>query len=242
MIQISPETNSLISDLNEKLKEKCTELKLTIDSSPGEGTFKLCLLNNNECVSYLIINNENDTFNILSRTDDEYRRRGYNKFLTAVSICLADTMTASEYLFSSTNVEARIRILKEYKHMLKDELDRLNDELDRLNDELDRLNDELDRLNDEGKDGDSLKDKIYKLKDEIDMLKKSEPLNFFVPIAENKNKAEDIITIWINNCDKGRAGGTRRKTQRRKNKTQKRKSKKTQRRKNKTQRHQKRNT
>ena len=240
MVQITDRTNELISDLNEKLEENCPDLQLTV--FPIGVDVKLCLLNKDECVSYLTINDYNGTFNILSRTNDEYQGRGYNKFLTAVSICLADTMTASEYLFSSTNVEARIRILKEYKHMLKDELERLKDELD-------RLNDELDRLNDEGKDGDSLKDKIYKLKDEIDRLKKGkyrpkegEPLNFFVPIAENKNKAEDIITIWINNCDKGRARGTRRKTQRRKNKTQKRKSKKTQRRKNKTQRHQKRNT
>ena len=123
MIQISPETNSLISDLNEKLKEKCTELKLTIDSSPGKGTFKLCLLNNNECVSYLIINDDNNTFNILSKTEAGHENRGYNKFLTAVSICLVDTMTHFKVLFSSTSVAARIHILSEYNHISKKDED-----------------------------------------------------------------------------------------------------------------------
>jgi hypothetical protein len=57
---------------------------------------------------------------------------------------------------------------------------------------------------------------------------------FTIPIYENKNKAKNIITEWINNkCVKSKAnvkGGkkTRRNKQRRKNKTQRRKSKKTQ--------------
>ncbi len=63
----------------------------------------------------MIINDNNDYFNILSETKPEYRGRGYNKFLTAVCIYLADTMTKSKYLFSSTLVEERIHILSEYK-------------------------------------------------------------------------------------------------------------------------------
>ena len=178
---ITSGTNTFILNLNEKLKENCPDLQLSIFPF-GKDTFKLCLLNNNVCASYLIINNDSDNLNILSETNNEYQGRGYNKFLTAVSICLADTMTECKELYSSTSVKARIHILSEYKHRLE--------------------------------------------KDEEDFI-------FFVPIYENKNKAENIITEWINNkCAKSKAnfngGGkkTRRNKQRQKNKTQRRKSKK----------------
>jgi hypothetical protein len=201
MIQITEKTNLLISELNNKLKN-CPGLQLTILPN-GTNTFKLCLLNNNVCVSYLIINNDSGNFNILSRTDSQYQGRGYNKFLTAVSIYLADTMTKSKYLYSATSVAARIHILSEYKQGLE----KIDEEYD---------NEEYD-------------DEEYKSENEEDNR------IFYIPIYENKNKAKNIITEWINNkCVKSKAnvkgGGkkTRRNKQRRKNKTQRRKSKKTQ--------------
>ena len=115
---ITSGTNTFILNLNEKLKENCPDLQLSIFPF-GKDTFKLCLLNNNVCASYLIINNDNDNLNILSETNNEYQGRGYNKFLTAVSICLADTMTECKELYSSTSVKARIHILSEYNHRLE---------------------------------------------------------------------------------------------------------------------------
>lgn len=118
MIQITDNTKLLISELNNKLKENCPDLQISI-LPHGKDTFKLCILNNNVCVSYLIITDDNNTFNIISETDKEYQGKGYNKFLTAVSICLADTMTNCRELVSSTYVEARIHILSEYEHTLE---------------------------------------------------------------------------------------------------------------------------
>lgn len=193
---ISSGTNTFILNLNEKLKENCPDLQLSIFSF-GKDTFKLCLLNNNVCASYLIINNKNDNFNILSKTNIEYEGRGYNKFLTAVSICLADTMTTSEYLFSSTSVRARIHILSEYEHRLEEN------------------------------------ENFLRRPHHPHHPPPPPPLNFFVPIYKNKNKAQDIITKWINNkCAKSKSnvngGGkkTRRNKQRQKNKKQRQKSKK----------------
>ena len=195
MIQITDNTNLLISDLNEKLKTNCPDLQLTV--FPKGIDFKLCLLNNDVCVSYLTINDINGFFNILSQTNDEYQGRGYNKFLTAVSIYLADTMTEYQELYSSTSVKARIHILSQYNHRLEE-------------------------YEEDGEDGED------------------KPLNFFIRIDENKNKAENIITEWIQNkCVKNKAnvegGGnkTRRNKQRRKSKRRKSKRRKSKRRKTK---------
>ena len=195
MVQITDRTNELISDLNEKLEENCPDLHLTV--FPIGVDVKLCLLNKDECVSYLTINDYNGTFNILSRTNDEYQGRGYNKFLTAVSIYLADTMTECDELYSSTSVEARIHILSQYEH----------------------------RLEEDEEDEEEIPEKL---------------LNFFIPIDENKNQAENIITEWIQNkCVKNKAnvegGGnkTRRNKQRRKSKRRKSKRRKSKRRKTK---------
>ena len=189
MVQITDRTNELISDLNEKLKENCPDLQLTV--FPYGVDVKLCLLlNNDECVSYLTITDYNGTFNILSRTNDTYQGKGYNKFLTAVSIYLADTMTEYDELYSSTSVEARIHILSEYEHRLE--------------------------------------------KDEEDDYGYGSS-NFFVPIYENKNKAEEIMTKWINNkCVKANVGGkkTRGDKQRRKSQIRKSKKRKTKRKRN----------
>jgi hypothetical protein len=191
MIHITDNTNLLISDLNEKLKTNCPDLQLTV--FPKGIDFKLCLLNNNVCVSYLTINDYNGFLNILSQTNDEYQGRGYNKFLTAVSIYLADTMTEYQELNSSTSVKARIHILSQYKYRLEE-------------------------YEEDGEDGED------------------KPLNFFIRIDENKNKAENIITEWIQNkCVKNKAnvegGGnkTRRNKQRRKSKRRKSKRRKTKR-------------
>ena len=195
MVQITDMTNELISDLNEKLEENCPDLQLTV--FPIGVDVKLCLLNKDECVSYLTINDYNGTFNILSRTNDEYQGRGYNKFLTAVSIYLADTMTECDELYSSTSVEARIHILSQYEH----------------------------RLEEDEEDEEEIPEKL---------------LNFFIPIDENKNQAENIITEWIQNkCVKNKANvkgegnKTRRNKQRRKSKRRKSKRRKSKRRKTK---------
>ena len=195
MVQITDRTNELISDLNEKLEENCPDLQLTV--FPKGIDFKLCLLNNDVCVSYLTINDYNGFFNILSQTNDEYQGRGYNKFLTAVSIYLADTMTECDELYSSTSVEARIHILSQYEH----------------------------RLEEDEEDEEEIPEKL---------------LNFFIPIDENKNQAENIITEWIQNkCVKNKANvkgegnKTRRNKQRRKSKRRKSKRRKSKRRKTK---------
>ena len=196
MVQITDRTNELISDLNEKLKENCPDLQLTV--FPYGVDVKLCLLlNNDECVSYLTITDYNGTFNILSRTNDTYQGKGYNKFLTAVSIYLADTMTEYDELYSSTSVEARIHILSQYEH----------------------------RLEEDDEDEEEIPEKL---------------LNFFIPIDENKNQAENIITEWIQNkCVKNKANvegegnKTRRNKQRRKSKRRKSKRLKSKRRKTK---------
>ena len=122
MIEIKDRTNSLISELNKKLNNKCSDFELRILSYQGN-MFELCLLENKVCVSYLIINDDNNTFNILSKTEAGHENRGYNKFLTAVSICLVDTMTHFKVLFSSTSVAARIHILSEYNHISKKDED-----------------------------------------------------------------------------------------------------------------------
>ena len=196
MVRITGDTNDLISDLNEKLEENCSDLQLTLTVFPNGVDVKLCLLNNDECVSYLTITDYNGTFNILSRTNDAYQGRGYNKFLTAVSIYLADTLTECEELYSSTSVEARIHILSQYEHRLEDE-----------------------------EDEEEIPEKLF---------------NFFIPIDENKNQAENIITEWIQNkCvknkanDEGRGNKTRRNKQRRKSKTRKSKTRKSKTRKSK---------
>jgi len=136
MIQITEKTNLLILELNNKLKN-CPGLQLSI--GPVGVQFRLCLLlknnllNKYECVSQLIINDDNNYFNILSETKPEYRGRGYNKFLTAVSICLADTMTKSKDLYSATSVKARIHILSEYKQRLE----KIDEEYEEYEDEED---------------------------------------------------------------------------------------------------------
>lgn len=126
-IQITENTISVINKLNQQLKQKCRHLELHVHPD-GYEQFKLCLINNNiinnnNCVSHLTINTDNGTFNILSQTLSEYQGMGYNKFLTAVSICLANTMTECIELFSSTKVEARIHILSEYEHRLEKDKD-----------------------------------------------------------------------------------------------------------------------
>ena len=64
----------------------------------------------------MIIHDTGGTFNILSATQLPYRGRGYNKFLTAVSIYIATTMTNVTQLFSSTSVSERKHILEQYEH------------------------------------------------------------------------------------------------------------------------------
>ena len=121
MVRITGKTISLISDLNKKLEENCHHLQLTLTKSKNGEDVKLCLLYKGACASYLTINDITGSFNILSRTNDEYQGRGYNKFLTAVSIYLADTMTEYDELYSSTSVEARIHILSQYEHRLEED-------------------------------------------------------------------------------------------------------------------------
>jgi len=128
MCQITANTNLLISNLNEQLKTNCPDLQLTISQFGAD--FKLRLLKNGACVSLLTISDQYDAFSILSQTNDEYQGRGYNKFLTAVSIYLADTMTKHKELFSSTSNKARIHILSQYDHRLKEYEDQEDEDED----------------------------------------------------------------------------------------------------------------
>jgi hypothetical protein len=112
-LEINRDTRRFIEGINDQLREKCPGLNISI--TPVGSQLKLCL-NKDECVSYLIINNLDGNYNIVSRTLDGHRVKGYNKFLTAVSIYIADTMTRCEHLLALTNVEAIIRILDKYKH------------------------------------------------------------------------------------------------------------------------------
>jgi hypothetical protein len=52
----------------------------------------------------------------LSITVNGNERNGYNTFLTAVCIFIADTITKRTVLYSLTKVVTRKRILSEYKH------------------------------------------------------------------------------------------------------------------------------
>lgn len=67
MIKISEDTEALIYNLNNQLKKNCTDLLLYIGPY-GRDIFKLCLLlknnllNKYECVSQLIINDNNNYF------------------------------------------------------------------------------------------------------------------------------------------------------------------------------------
>lgn len=225
MSKITTDTNSVISELNKKLKDNCTDLELTIRPF-SKNEFKLCLLNDKVIASDLIINNDDGTFNILSTTVDKYQRRGYNKFLTAVSIFLADTMTKSKELYSSTNVKARIHILSEYRHRMEEE--RSSEEEERSSKEKERSSKEKERRSKEKKRRSKEEErKFVERRFKECRVEECQQFNFFVPIAENKIKAMGIIDEWITNkCVKNKAndmgGGkkTRRNKQRQKNKTQ----------------------
>ena len=112
---ITHETNKKISYLNDNLQNNCPDFQLFIVKHGG-ATIKLGLKQSNIEVSYLVINNDNNTFNILSKTNVGHENKGYNKFLTAVSIYLADTMNSPKNLFSNTAVAARQHILEQYIH------------------------------------------------------------------------------------------------------------------------------
>ena len=107
---------TLIDKINEKLKLKCPKLNLVIVKY-GYKTVKLCLNKDNNCISNLVINNDNARYNILSNTEKKYEGKKYNKLLTAVSIVIANALDESlTVLYSNTQVDARKHILEKYIH------------------------------------------------------------------------------------------------------------------------------
>jgi hypothetical protein len=198
VLVISENTITKIEEINNQLKSKCIDLELSIFNFGID--IKLCLNLNSQCVSDLIITDDNSTFNILSETSENHRGKGYNKFLTAVSIYLAKTLMEKkiDYLFSSTVVKERIHILSQYKNYIVEKLKE------------NKKNHGIDEDEDEDEDEDTT-------------------YIFHIPIDDNETFAKEIIDTWINNnCTK--KGGkfkysTKKNKKGKKNKTKKQKIK-----------------
>ena len=200
MIDISEDTNKLINEINDQLTENCPGLQVNIVKKIVD--FKLCLFLNDECVSFIVIDDVNNNFNILSRTLANYQGKGYNEFLTAVCIYLADTMTTDlEFIYSRTKVVARIKVLDKYDDKTKTIFVRENSKND----------------NDDNEDDDDKPNKVPV----------EEEYEYFVKISpKNKNIAEGIINTWINNkCIKVKTGGKKTRRNKQKRKSKKRKTK-----------------
>ena len=131
MVHISDATNKLIDEINEKLEKKCSGLQVNIalytDTELNIECLKLCLLLNNECVSYIKIDDSDGpsgsstNLNIDCRTPAKYQGNGYNTFLTALTIYLARTV--GEYycnsIFAETVNEKVMRVLEKYDYTLE---------------------------------------------------------------------------------------------------------------------------
>jgi len=190
MVLITDATKDLIEELNKRLEENCSDLKLTINKAPI-GDIILCLNYEEECVSFLTLNDDYENFlSILSVTVDKYQRKGYNKFLTAVCIFLADTITDSKVIFLETHNKVIIHILEKYNYRKTKE-------------------DLSSRKSKEDLSSPPSRKSEKKFDYYLDIDKK------------NKKKAEEIINEWIDNkCVRVKKGGnkTRRNKQKRKSK------------------------
>jgi hypothetical protein len=131
IMKITESTTKIINDINKQIQtSKCPDLKITIEKSGDQ--FKLCLNNKeNNCISQIVINNDDEQYNILSNTKEQFRKQNYNKFLTAISIVIAKTLnTELQTLFSSTFSKARMSVLEYYKYRSEYDEDDEDDEDD----------------------------------------------------------------------------------------------------------------
>ena len=210
MIDISEDTDKLIKEINDNLKEKCPGLQVNIVKKIVD--FKLCLFLNDKCVSFIMIDDDDNKFNITSVTNDKYRGNGYNKFLTAVTIYLARTMTNElNVIYSATTNPARMHILEQYENTKNIVVKKEKKSEDYEDDD-----DDDDKHNDDDDDDDKLNKVSVK------------EYEYFVEIStENENKAKSIIDDWINNkkCIKVKTGGKKTRRNKQKRKSKKRKTK-----------------
>ena len=111
--------NKALEPINVLLQQKCPNLKIQVIKFGVDCKLEL-IREDNIVLSFLHITTDDDTYNILSHTEEKYRNRKYNKLLTAVSIYIADVFlkdTGVNTLFSSTSVLARKKILEKYNHV-----------------------------------------------------------------------------------------------------------------------------
>ena len=113
VLTITEDTIKIIDEINQKLKRKCPSLEIKINKKGIQHS--LNLEKAGRMMSHLIIQDDNNTYNILSTTEPGYEGKKYNKLLTAVSIVIASSLNGPSKLFSSTSVTARKKILEYYE-------------------------------------------------------------------------------------------------------------------------------
>ena len=113
VLTITEDAIKIIDEINQKLKRKCPSLEIKINKNGIQHS--LNLEKAGRMMSHLIIQDDNNTYNILSTTETRYEGRKYNKLLTAVSIVIASSLNGPSKLFSSTSVTARKKILEYYE-------------------------------------------------------------------------------------------------------------------------------
>jgi hypothetical protein len=113
VLTITEDTIKIIDEINQKLKRKCPSLEIKINKKGIQHS--LSLEKAGRMMSHLIIQDDNNTYNILSTTEPRYEGRKYNKLLTAVSIVIASSLNGPSKLFSNTSVAARKKILEYYE-------------------------------------------------------------------------------------------------------------------------------
>jgi hypothetical protein len=238
VFNITNNTNLLISKLNNKLRVNCPDLQLSIVQDEY-GPTRLCLLNNNVWVDELRLSDYENSYTILSNHDFDVDRedeiesdplgKGYHRFLIALSIYLADTLTDYDEACTETNVISRLHIFAEYDHKIEVEDDIEDDEYPEYSDD--------EEFSDDGRPPPMSEAEMRRLarerqaENDPNYIDTSAIYHVFLSIKKNKNKAKNIVDKWINNnCEKYKGGKkTRRNKQRRKNKTLKSKNRKTKR-------------
>jgi len=239
MVLITDATKDLIMQLNQKLRKNCPHLEVVIRKAGVD--IKLSLNYNDIRVSYLVLNDHLKHLGISPETVDGHEGKGYNKFLTAVCIFLADTITDTKVLYAETYVGAVKHILSEYKHDKKqfgnttEEEEEEEDRQKKTKRNTKEEQEEEDRqkktkrntAEEEEEENRQKKPKRSTPDEEERKLKEKEHFKFFVYIIEeNKKKAEEIMNEWINNkCVRVKKGGKKTRGNKQKRKSKKCKSK-----------------
>lgn len=120
VLTITEDAIKIIDEINQKLKRKCPSLEIKINKKGNQHS--LNLEKAGRMMSHLIIQDDNNTYNILSTTETRYEGRKYNKLLTAVSIVIASSLNGPSELYSQTSVAARKKILEYYEVKSKIEI------------------------------------------------------------------------------------------------------------------------